>query len=112
MALSTQFAQEAPPEKAGPYVSGKLALEGYVRSLAVELGPKGLRANLVSPSLVNTAYSRDVPVRKKMVEAARSPLRRLCEPADVAEAILYLLSERSAYVNGSNLPLSGGLVMK
>lgn len=111
IALSTQFALEAPPENCAAYISAKLAMEGYIRSLAVELGPKGIRANMIAPSMINTPYVRDVPVRKKMVEAARNPMRRLCEPSDVAKAILWLQSPSSSFINGSTLPLTGGLTL-
>ena len=111
IALSTQFALEAPPENCAAYISAKLAMEGYIRSLAVELGPKGIRANMIAPSMINTPYVRDVPVRKKMVEAARNPMRRLCEPSDVAKAILWLQSPSSSFINGNTLPLTGGLTL-
>lgn len=109
VALSSQFALEAPPEHCGAYIGAKLALEGYCRSCAVELGPRGIRSNLIAPSMINTPYVRDLPVRRKMVEAARNPLRRLCSVEDVAESIAWLLSPKSAFVNGTTLPLTGGL---
>lgn len=109
VALSSQFALEAPPEHCGAYIGAKLALEGYCRSCAVELGPRGIRSNLIAPSMINTPYVRDLTVRRKMVEAARNPLRRLCSVEDVAESIAWLISEKSAFVNGTTLPLTGGL---
>ena len=109
VALSTQFALEAPPENCSAYISAKLAMEGYTRALALELGPKGIRANMVAPSMINTPYVRDVPVRKKMVEAAKNPLRRLCTAQEVADTIVWLLSDKSSFINGTTIPLTGGL---
>ncbi|MBF0245056.1 MAG: SDR family oxidoreductase [Planctomycetes bacterium] len=110
-AVSTNLTMGAPPEQASAYVSSKMALEGYIKSLALELGPRGIRANIVSPSLLNTSYTRDIPPRKKMVEAARNPLRRLCEPEDVAEAVVHILSPRAAFINGALIPVTGGISM-
>ena len=109
VALSTQFALEAPPENCSAYISAKLAMEGYTRALAMELGPAGIRANMVAPSMINTPYVRDVPVRKKMVEAAKNPLRRLCTAQEVADTIVWLLGDKSSFINGATIPLTGGL---
>jgi len=109
VALSTQYTLGMPPENTSAYVSAKCALEGYVRSLAVEWASQGIRSNLVAPSLINTPYARNLSPRMKMVEEARNPLKRLCHEDDVCDAIEHLLSPSSSFVNGSTLPLTGGL---
>ena len=109
--LLTQYVLGAPPPKQAAYIAGKMAMLGLIRAMAIELGPKGIRCNAVSPGMMNTPFSRDVPVRMKQVEAATNPLRRLCLPEDVAHAVAFLVGPDSAYLNGHNLPLTGGAVL-
>ena len=52
-----------------------------------------------------------MPIRVKQVEAALNPLRRLCEPAEAAQAVVFLLGEKARFVNGVNLPVTGGMRM-
>lgn len=111
LAVSTNTTMDIPPDQSSAYVSSKMALNGYVKSLAFELGPKGIRANVVSPSMLNTNYIKDVSVRKKMVEAARNPMRRLCEPEDIARTVAFLVSNDAAFINGANIPITGGVSM-
>lgn len=107
----TQYVVGVPPLKMSAYVAAKLASLGLVRSIAAEFGPKGIRCNAVSPGMINTPYSESVPMRLKQIEAATNPLRRLCVPRDVADAVCFLLGPEAAFVNGTNLSLTGGAVM-
>ena len=93
------------------YVAGKLAASGLVKSIAAEFGPKGIRCNGLSPGLINTTLTRDVPLRIKQVEAAVNPLRRLCTPMDVADAVAFLCGPQATFINGVNLPVAGGARM-
>ena len=111
IAVLSQAMLDVPPPKLSAYVSAKLATWGLVRAYAAELGPKGVRCNAVSPGMMDTPYTREMPVRVKQVEAASNPSRRLCRPEDVADAILYLASSRAGFVNGVNLPVTGGARM-
>jgi len=104
----TQYVIDAPPAKLAHYVSAKSAALALVKSMALELGPKGIRCNAVSPGMMNTAYSKDVPLRIKQTEAAGNPLRRLCSVQDVAKGISFLLGPEAAFINGINLPITGG----
>jgi len=109
--LLTQYVLDAPPAKLSSYVSAKMGLWGLIRALAVEYGPSGIRVNAVSPSMMSTAYTAEIPLRTKQVEAAKSPLRRLCEPADVAATVAYLCGPGAAYITGVNVPVTGGASM-
>lgn len=104
----TQAVLDAPPPKMSAYVVAKMAAWGLVRAMAVELGPKGIRCNAVSPNLIDTPYVKDIPLRVKQVEAASNPMRRLCSVEDVANAVQFLAGPQAAYINGINLPVSGG----
>jgi 3-oxoacyl-[acyl-carrier protein] reductase len=107
----TQYANGVPPPKMSAYIASKLASLGLVRSIAAEFGPKGIRCNAVSPGIINTPYSEHIPMRLKQIEAATNPLRRLCVPNDVADAVCFLLGSDAAFINGANLSLTGGAVM-
>lgn len=99
-----------PPAGWCAYLSAKAALEGLVRCAAVELGPVGITVNMVSPGLVVTDLTSDIPQRAKEVEARRSPVRRLADPEDVANVVHFLLSPGASYINGANIPVTGGPV--
>jgi len=101
---------EAPPPRLSPYVTAKAALLGLTRSLAVELGPHGVRVNAVSPAMTETDLTAHLPLHDKSAAAARSALGRLADPLDVAKAILFLSSPYADYVNAHELVLSGGSV--
>lgn len=111
IAVLTQAILDAPPPKMSSYVTAKTAAWGLVRCLAVELGPKGIRCNAVSPNMIETPYVKDMSPRAKQVEAASNPMRRLCTLDDVANAVRFLAGSESAYINGVNLPVTGGTRM-
>ncbi len=111
IAVLTQAVFDTPPAKMSAYVSAKMACWSLIRSFALELGPKGIRSNAVSPGLMETPYSGNISAIAKKIEEASNPLRRLCEPQDVAEAIAYLCNPLAGFLNGVNLPVTGGLRM-
>ena len=101
----------APPVKWTGYVLAKSALKSFTRSLAAELGPKGIRANMVSPGMTETELIADVPERLRKVQAMQTPLRRLSTPEDVARTVLFLCSEAADFINGADIPVCGGVSM-
>lgn len=111
IAVLTQAILDAPPPKMSPYIAAKMGAWGLIRAMAVELGPKGIRCNAVSPNMIETPYVKDMPLRVKQVEAASNPMRRLCHVEDVANAVQFLAGPQAAYINGINLPVSGGARM-
>ncbi len=102
-------AASAPPPGWAPYVAAKEALWGLVKCLARELGPDGITTNMVSPGLTISELTANVASRAKEVEARRNPLRRLATADDTAAAVSFLASLEGGYVNGVNLPVTGGL---
>lgn len=108
VAILTQYVIGMPPPKLSAYVAAKQALLGLVRSVAVECGPRGIRCNAVSPGMMNTPFAESVPLRLKQIEAATNPLRRLCDATEVADAVCFLLGPDGSFVNGANLPITGG----
>lgn len=108
--LGTSALFGAPPPKMTAYIAAKQSLWGMVRSLALELGPQQITANMVSPGMTVTELTADIPVRLKEAEARKVPLRRLALPEDVANTIAFLASDSGGYISGVNLPLTGGPV--
>lgn len=94
-----------------PYVSAKSALHALSKNLAQELGPQGVRVNMVSPSMVETDLMAGSPERVRQTIVSRTPLRRLATVDDVAGAILMLASPYAGFITGENLLVSGGDVM-
>jgi NAD(P)-dependent dehydrogenase (short-subunit alcohol dehydrogenase family) len=91
--------------------AAKGALLPLMRSLALELAPRHIRVNAVSPGLINTpAYSK-MGVSQEMIDswAQGVPLGRVGAPADIAEAVAFLASDAASYITGDNLIVSGGI---
>lgn len=93
------------------YTTAKAALEGFTKSLAFELAPKGIYVNMISPSVISTELTSDIPEKIKLMTIAQTPLRRLATPEDVAGAISFLASDKSNFLTGENIRLNGGQVM-
>ncbi|WP_247887429.1 SDR family oxidoreductase [Azospirillum sp. SYSU D00513] len=93
------------------YNAAKGAVTNFTRSLAMELGPKGVRVNAVNPSLTFTAMTEDIKEDEALLAKFREriPLGRAAEPEDIAGVIAFLASEDARFVNGVNLPVDGGL---
>ncbi|WP_170981651.1 SDR family NAD(P)-dependent oxidoreductase [Nocardioides dongxiaopingii] len=92
------------------YGASKAGIEGMTRALAVEFGPRGVRVNAVAPGYTGgTAMVGEVPRATLDALVARTPLGRTATPEEVAEAVLFLVSERSAFVTGQTLVVDGGL---
>lgn len=89
------------------YPTSKSAVNGFTRSLARELGPKGIRVNAVAPGIIETDMMKAVP--KEVIDPmiAQIPLRRLGQPEDIANAYLFLASDESAYISGVVLGVDG-----
>lgn len=86
------------------------AVLAFVRALAKEVGPSGIRVNAVSPGTILTDMT--APLGKETLDALaeETPLERLGTPEDVAQAVCFLASPRAAYITGQNLPVNGGFL--
>jgi 3-oxoacyl-[acyl-carrier protein] reductase len=108
--ITTQ-AIEKPNAQWLHYITAKSALHGFTKALAFELAHKGIRINLVSPSMTDTDLLADIPEKTRLLTAAQTPLRRIAIPEDVACAISYLASEKSDFLTGETIRVNGGQVM-
>lgn len=104
------------------YTSTKMALVGLTRTLALEAGPHGIRVNLISPGFVagprlDWVIDAQAAARGLTPQAVRaefeghSPLGRLTQPEDIADAAVYLASERAVGITGADLNVNAGVVM-
>jgi 3-oxoacyl-[acyl-carrier protein] reductase len=91
--------------------TAKSALDAFARALALELGPRGIRVNVVAPGLTLTDATAGLPQQVKEASARQTPLGRNAVAEDVAGAILALVSDEAAFVSGAYVPVSGGSQM-
>jgi NAD(P)-dependent dehydrogenase (short-subunit alcohol dehydrogenase family) len=93
------------------YTAAKSAIEGMTRAKAVELSPDGIRVNCIAPGFIFSEMSakalNDDPARKAKV-LGRTPMGRLGQPEDVANAAYFLCSDEAAFITGAILPVDGG----
>ena len=96
----------------GMYGMTKAALSSYARTVALEMAPKGVRCNVVTPGMVKTPLiepTGELTQEQLDADEARYPLGRYGTPKDIALAIIYLLSDASAWVTGTTLKIDGGI---
>jgi 3-oxoacyl-[acyl-carrier protein] reductase len=93
------------------YAAAQAGTIALGRSLAAELGPRGIRVNTAAPGWVVTDMSRDAIAADRDAITAAIPLRRIAEPDDLAGPIAFLLSDLSRHVHGSVLSVNGGAVL-
>lgn len=96
------------------YASSKAAVAAYMRTCAIELGPKGIRANAILPGMVETKLinSGTYTDEDKQNDLALYPLGRYGRPEDIARAMVFLLSDASAWMTGVELIIDGGRCLK
>ncbi|MGE5235050.1 MAG: SDR family NAD(P)-dependent oxidoreductase [Acidobacteriota bacterium] len=100
-----------PGEGFCAHSTAKSGLDAFAKSLALELGPKGIRVNVVAPGLTLTDATSWMPQSARDAAAARAPLRRIGLPADVAGAVLALAIDEARFLTGAYVPVSGGSQM-
>jgi 3alpha(or 20beta)-hydroxysteroid dehydrogenase len=94
---------------AAAYTSSKWALRGLTRTASLELGVRGIRVNAVMPGLVDTPLMASASPAFTDAALAEIPLGRVGVPADIAPTIVFLMSDDSAYYNGAELVIDGGM---
>ena len=108
----TSITARGPAPGMAAYGGTKAALEQITRALAVELGPAGVRVNVVAPGLTLTDMANEFMDEAAIEQTAqRTPLRRAGTPEDVAEAVLFLASDNAAWITGQVVQSSGGLAL-
>jgi 3-oxoacyl-[acyl-carrier protein] reductase len=93
------------------YAASKAGIIGFTKSLARELGSRGVRANVVAPGYVKTRLTDAIPEEARETMLANTPLGRLGDPEDVAGAVRFLCSDAASFITGEVLLVDGGLGM-
>jgi 3-oxoacyl-[acyl-carrier protein] reductase len=93
------------------YAASKAGIMGFTKSLAREVGSRGITVNAVAPGYINTEMTSSLPDKLKEAFVQQIPLARVGEPEDVAEAVHWLCSEGARYVTGQVIHVNGGLYM-
>jgi 3-oxoacyl-[acyl-carrier protein] reductase len=93
------------------YAASKAGLVGMARSLARELGSRGITTNVVAPGFVDTDMTEALPEEKKAEYKAQIPLQRYATTEEVAAAVQWLASDDAGYITGAVIPVDGGLGM-
>jgi 3-oxoacyl-[acyl-carrier protein] reductase len=91
------------------YAASKTALVGLTKSLAREVGPKGITVNAVCPGLVDTEMTSHLSEQARALFIDQTPLGRTARLEEVAAVIRFLMSDGASYVNGAVIPVDGGL---
>ena len=96
----------------GAYVAAKSAVNGLTKTLALEYGPSGITVNAVPPGFIDTPMLRSAEARGYLGDVeeniARTPVRRMGKPEDIAAACAFLVSEEAGYITGQILGVNGG----
>ena len=93
------------------YSSAKAAVIGFVKALAKEVGPSGIRVNCVAPGVIDTDMLMDFSAEDKKVLMEETPLQRLGTPEEVAELLFFLASEKASFITGQVISPNGGFLI-
>ncbi|HTK09412.1 MAG TPA: SDR family oxidoreductase [Ktedonobacteraceae bacterium] len=107
IAVSSLIARRTP-SGSGSHAAGKASVEALMKVLTSELGPHGIRVNVVAPGLTETEASAGVMSERLQQVGATLPLRRIGQPEDIAGAILLLATDEARYLTGNYLAVGGG----
>ncbi len=106
--MLTDYLLGAPPAHTAAYIVSKSALQGLMKSLAVEYAPKGITVNAVAPGMIQTDFLQDTPELIVQQVAEQNPMKRIASVEDIIPAMRFLLGEDAGYITGVTLPINGG----
>lgn len=93
------------------YAAAKAGMIGFSKSLAQEVGSRGITVNCVAPGFIDTDMTRSLPEAQRQKLLERIPLGRLGSPEDIAHAVAFLASDAAGYITGATLHVNGGMYM-
>ncbi|MCX8116395.1 MAG: 3-oxoacyl-[acyl-carrier-protein] reductase [Desulfobacterota bacterium] len=93
------------------YAASKAGVIGFTKTIAREFASRGINVNAIAPGFIQTAMTDAIPEKVRETLIRMIPMERLGQPEDVAQAVLFLVSERSRYITGQVLNVNGGIYM-
>ncbi len=93
------------------YAVAKAGMMGFTKSLAREVGSRGITVNCVAPGFIDTDMTRDLPDQQRNALLAGIPLGRLGQPEEIARSVVFLASDPAGYITGETLHVNGGMYM-
>lgn len=93
------------------YSAAKAGMVGFTKSMAREVGSRGITVNCVAPGFIDTDMTRELPEEQRQALLSSIPLNRLGAPEEIAAAVLFLASPGAAYVTGETIHVNGGMYM-
>lgn len=93
------------------YAASKAGIIGFTKSFAKEFGRKGIRSNAIAPGFINSEMTAVLPEKVKEQMLAQIPMNSFGNPRDVANAVVFLASDKASYITGQVLTVDGGMVM-
>ena len=93
------------------YAAAKAGIIAFSKSVAREIGSRGITVNVVAPGFIDTDMTRALPEEQRNSLLGQIALQRLGEPADIAQAVAFLASPGAAYITGETLHVNGGMYM-
>ncbi|AYN24718.1 3-oxoacyl-[acyl-carrier-protein] reductase [Buchnera aphidicola] len=93
------------------YSASKSGLVGFHKSLALEVASKGITVNIVSPGFIKTNLTKDLNIFQYKKHLSKIPMKRIGKPEEIADAVVFLSSEKASYITGHTLHVNGGMYM-
>ena len=93
------------------YAAAKAGMIGFTKSLAREVGARGITVNAVAPGFIDTDMTRELPENQRKALLDSIPLGRLGDPKEIADAVVFLASPQAGYITGETLHVNGGMFM-
>ena len=93
------------------YAATKAGIEGFTRSLAKEIGSRGITVNAIAPGIIETDMTDALPEEQKLALLGQVPLGRLGRPEEIASVVAFLASDEGSYITGETLHVNGGMYM-
>ncbi|MEN9806610.1 MAG: hypothetical protein RL756_1130 [Pseudomonadota bacterium] len=91
------------------YTASKWAVRGMSKSAALELARYNIRVNAIHPGVIDTPINHDNPEKMNQVLVQSTPMRRMGQPAEIAEAVLFVASDRAGFATGADFTIDGGM---
>ena len=100
-----------PKTELSHYITSKAALEGFTKSLAMEVATRGINVNCIAPGMIDSEMIDSLNEKQKENILSRIPMAKLGSPEDIANACLFLGSDMSNYITGQTIHVNGGMAM-